>query len=165
MGYIEIKDFPRYYIHDDGEVWSGKYKRRLSHGITYGYHHVTLCKNNKKYTRRIHTLVLEHFIGKKPCGFEARHLDGNKDNNKLSNLRWGTKKENGEDKVEHGRSKINKGESHGISKLTEQDVRMIIYMYKTGDFTQREIAEIYKIHQVHVSRIIMKKRWKHIWQK
>lgn len=161
--YSSIRGFPNYYILAIGKVYSVKSKKYLLHGITHGYHHVCLCKNNKKYTKRVHILVLEHFIGKKPKGFETRHLDGDKSNNKLSNLKWGTKKDNGQDKIRHGTSKINKGECHGNAKLTEQEVRMIIYMYGTGEFTQREIASIYNIHQVHVSKIILKKVWKHLW--
>lgn len=163
----QIIGFPEYEIDTLGRVWSWYRLKYLKSSTTNGYHQLSLCNGCKTYTKRVHILVLENFIGKKPYGYEARHLDGNKDNNKLSNLKWGTKKENGEDRVRHGRSKgikVNQGELHGMSKLTERDVRMIVYMYKTGLFTQQEIANVYNICQVQVSYIINKKFWKHIWR-
>jgi hypothetical protein len=72
-----------------------------------GYPVVNLCHDGKQVTVYIHVLVLNTFIGECPLGMECRHLDGNPMNNQLDNLQWGTSKENGEDRVEHGTS--NKG--------------------------------------------------------
>jgi hypothetical protein len=52
--------------------------------------------------RGVHQLVVEAFIGPCPPGLEIRHLDGNPANNALSNLRYGTRSENGMDRVRHG---------------------------------------------------------------
>ena len=41
---------------------------------------------NKCHTTRIHTLVAEHFIGEIPKGYHVHHIDGNKQNNKVTNL-------------------------------------------------------------------------------
>lgn len=51
---------------------------------------------------RLHSAVLEAFVGPCPVGHEAAHRDGNKHNNALSNLRWATHAENIADKVAHG---------------------------------------------------------------
>lgn len=51
---------------------------------------------------KVHTLVLTAFDGPRPDGLECRHLDGNPDNNWLSNLRWGTPSQNTHDAVRHG---------------------------------------------------------------
>lgn len=50
----------------------------------------------------VHRLVLEAFVGPSPDGIVARHLDDNKENNHLGNLRWGTESENAHDKVRNG---------------------------------------------------------------
>lgn len=50
----------------------------------------------------IHQLVLEAFVGLAPEGMECRHLDGDPDNNFLSNLAWGTRTENAQDSIRHG---------------------------------------------------------------
>jgi len=41
---------------------------------------------------------------------------------------------------------------------------MIIYMYRTGEFTQNEIADIYCVDQTTIHYIVTKRRWKHIWR-
>lgn len=157
-----IMGFPEYEINIIGQVWSWKGFKFLKTSTTHGYHHVCLCKNNKKYTKRIHILVLDNFRGKKPNDFEARHLDGNKDNNKLSNLKWGTKKENGKDKIKHGTSKVNEGVKHGQHKLDEDDIRMICILYGSGLHTQRYLSSVFKINQSIISKIVNKKVWKHV---
>jgi len=53
--------------------------------------------------RYIHSLVLEAFIGPRPRGCVARHINDDGMNNALSNLRWGTKSQNGYDAVANGR--------------------------------------------------------------
>lgn len=161
-----IPDFPNYSITDSGEVWSANYKKYLLFDVVHGYYQVSLCKNGKIYKRTVHRLVLETFVGECPKEMEACHNNGIRADNRLKNLRWDTKKNNHKDAIRHGTHTCltQKGENHSQAKLIEQDVRMIVYMYRTGEFLQKEIAEIYKIHQVHVSDIINKKTWKHIWR-
>jgi hypothetical protein len=67
-----------------------------------GYVHVSLNRNNRRHVFRVHSLVMLAFVGERPEGLETRHLDGNKTNNALSNLQWGTPGENALDKVRHG---------------------------------------------------------------
>lgn len=51
---------------------------------------------------RVHQLVLIAFAGPAPAGCEVLHNDGNPGNNRLANLRWGTRSENLYDRVRHG---------------------------------------------------------------
>lgn len=51
----------------------------------------------------IHALVLTMFSGVCPVGMESRHLNGRKGDNRLVNLRWGTKRQNTDDRFRHGR--------------------------------------------------------------
>jgi len=68
-----------------------------------GYHAVGLRHPFIKYRMyKIHKLVLSVFVGPRPKGKETRHLDGDKTNNKLSNLCYGTKKQNEKDRIKHG---------------------------------------------------------------
>jgi hypothetical protein len=53
-------------------------------------------------TVRIHQLVLLAFVGPKPPGMQTRHLDGDKTNNRLTNLVYGTPSENQRDNVRLG---------------------------------------------------------------
>ena len=44
-------------------------------------------ERNKCHTTRIHTLVAKHFIGEIPKGYHVHHIDGNKQNNVVTNLK------------------------------------------------------------------------------
>lgn len=48
-------------------------------------------------------MVLRAFVGEPPAGHECRHLDGDRQNNALDNLAWGTRAENVADTIRHGR--------------------------------------------------------------
>ena len=50
----------------------------------------------------VHRLVLEAFVGPAPENQECRHLDGDQKNNHLTNLRWGSRRENSLDRTRHG---------------------------------------------------------------
>lgn len=108
----------------------------------------------------IHRLVLEMFVGIRPPGMEGRHIDGNKLNNRLNNLEWTTHKINELDKYEHGT--IMYGSKNGYAKLTEVDVIEIRELWKTGEYTQWELAYKFNVYQSCIWSIIHKKSWKHV---
>lgn len=101
---------------------------------SHGYKYATLRFDNKRIIAGIHWLVLEAFVGKRPKGFEACHYDGNRKNNKLSNLRWDTHKNNMGDAVRHGTMKKKTLEDNHNSKLKIWQVRLIKKMYKKNIF-------------------------------
>src|SRR4051794_23745776 len=59
-----------------------------------GYHRISLWKNGRCYTRTIHGVVAEAFIGPRPAGMSVNHIDGNKANNSAGNLEFVTPAEN-----------------------------------------------------------------------
>lgn len=66
----------------------------------HGYLCVGLCRNGKAITTPIHRLVAEAFIGLKPEWADGiDHIDGDKWNNDVSNLRWATAKQQKEPKT------------------------------------------------------------------
>lgn len=75
----------------------------MAHYIHDGYHYVKLWRNNQETRLRVHRLVLLAFVGEPPADRpHGLHNDGNKDNNALTNLRWGNDSENTLDRVKHG---------------------------------------------------------------
>jgi hypothetical protein len=85
-----------------GRVRNGRTGRVLVPHDKDGYLRVDLGPSK----RLVHALVLEAFAGPCPPGHEARHVhDPTRDNCALWNLAWGTKKENGADRVRHGTSR------------------------------------------------------------
>lgn len=79
-------------------------ERILKQGHARGYLRVVLSRNGETSPRSVHHLVLESFVGARPEGKVVRHLDGDKENNSLQNLRYGTPAENSQDTIRHGRN-------------------------------------------------------------
>lgn len=62
---------------------------------------------------RIHTLVLEAFVGPRPEGMECCHYDDDDTNNHLDNLRWDTSHANTLDSIRNG-NHPNAGRTHCV---------------------------------------------------
>lgn len=78
----------------------------------------------------VHSIVAAAFLPPKPESAEVRHLDGSRDNNRASNLEWGTKVENMRDQYRHGTRIASTW--HHKSKLTEEQVREIRASSESG---------------------------------
>lgn len=59
----------------------------------WGYNHIGLTKNYKRKIFKVHRLVYDHFFGLQP-NMDIDHIDGNKKNNRLENLRMVNRREN-----------------------------------------------------------------------
>lgn len=95
----------QYSVTQHGNVRSEKTGRILKQTMGVdGYSRVSLKHNGKRSTPTIHRLIMESFVGPRPEGYHIRHLDGDKLNNTLDNLEYGTPKENAEDVKRHGRN-------------------------------------------------------------
>ena len=174
---ITIPSHPLYAITKDGRVWSkprGVFKedklgRKTYHGHNgkwlkpglncHGYLSVNLYDNigscqHKNYL--IHQLVLDAFVGPRPDGMECRHLNGVRTDNRLSNLRWGTRSENQQDSLQHGThgGLGIYGEKHHSSKLSDYDRRIILYSYSTGLFKRKELARIFNVSVDLIKKLI-----------
>jgi len=90
-----IKDFDNYLIYPDGKVYNQKYDRFLKPQLNKdGYYYVYLSKTNKTYVKCIHRLVAGAFIPNPNGKPEVDHIDRNRKNNNIENLRWATHSEN-----------------------------------------------------------------------
>lgn len=118
-----------------------------------GYRTVTLCKNNTKETRTVHTIVLESFSGERPEGMVCRHFpDRDKSNNNASNLQWGTKSENQLDRKFHGTN------YNGSKKeVSDTIVTLIRIDYGSPKCTQRFLAKKYNIGLSTINHIVNNK--------
>lgn len=86
----------RYRIFENGEVENVHTGRRLrgSRDKISGYRTITLSLDGKRHDYLLHRLVAISFIPNPKHLPQVNHLDGNKENNCISNLEWVTDREN-----------------------------------------------------------------------
>lgn len=170
----EVPEYPMYEVSSLGRVRSwkkanGKYrpyiraktpKLRKLFVNPSGYCVVALCKEGIIKLFRVHTLVLFTFIGERPKGMEAAHLNGKKKDNRLDNLAWVTHKENSRHKKWHGTLLF--GEKHNMVKLTEAEVRSIREEYIPGVFGMYRLGKKYAVSASLIRKIIKKELWTHV---
>ena len=91
---MEINGYPNYLIYNDGRVYTKNRKRILIPMLRKNYLRVKLCNNNKQKYFSIHRLVALHYIPNPNNKPQVDHIDMDKQNNHVSNLRWVTNQEN-----------------------------------------------------------------------
>lgn len=160
---MEIERFPLYRFNHDGTVVSHvRFNSKVLKPIRMGsYVGLQLVRNDGKLEKiYLHRAICEANIGACPDGLECRHLDGDKTNNKSSNLTWGTRLENIHDKSDHGTELF--GEDNPMSVLTELSVlKMRECRNKTGN-SYKKIAVMFNVSTMTAYRAIVGKSWGHI---
>ena len=124
---------------------------------TSGYLYVSL---GAKQRAGVHTAVLSAFVSTCLDGMECCHKDGDKYNNAVSNLRWGTHAENEQHKRRHGTQNI--GARNGSSKLRSLDVVAIRQEYAKGGVRLEDLGARYGVTASTIGYIIRRKTWVHI---
>lgn len=161
----EIPDWPGYHVSDDGRVFStvrgvarelNRFDRRDRHGRPTGYLSVTLSRDGFARTHYVHQLVLSAWVGPRPEGAEVLHGDGHRSNNALSNLRYGSRRENAADRERHGT--VARGASHGRARHTAETIREIRRRIASGH-NNASIARALGVNSGTVSFVRHGKQW------
>lgn len=160
------RHYPGYCVGDDGSVWSRRkfreWTRLRSKPNSDGYLRVSVHNGKQRVSKFVHILVLEAFVGECPLGQQCRHLNGDPSDNRLANIRWGTSKQQAQDKRRHGTMARLAGEKNGFSKLTATEVVRMRAMYESGRYTQETLARLFEVSQTSVSRVVLRRCWSHI---
>lgn len=167
IGIVAIPGFDGYGAMVDGTIWSRRNRwrntrwHRLKPHVNNrnGYCYVALCRDTKQCTRTVHALIMLTFCGPRPNGMQVRHLNGIRSDSRLANLRYGTSKENQEDKIGHG-TQIS-GEQVHSAKLTAAIVRDIRAKALSG-ISLASLGREYKVTTGNINTIVHRKSWKHI---
>jgi len=162
-GYYQISNFGRVKSRDRFLIRKDGKRLPISETILkpminrFGYYKVRLYGQSFTRTKYIHVLVAEAFLEKPKDGvYLVCHNDGDKLNNHVDNLRYGTKADNYKDMVKHGVAYL--GEATKSNKLTETQIKEI--RLNPNHLTQNELATLYNVSQQQISRIIRKENWK-----
>lgn len=97
----EVIDYPDYKISNKGRLLSRKNGLMLSNLNETGYYTYSLCKNGKHKTMFLHRILAIHFINNpNPEKYKLiDHIDRNRTNNSLDNLRWADDKINANNSI------------------------------------------------------------------
>jgi DNA-binding XRE family transcriptional regulator len=154
----------RYKSSTKGEIWDRHNRRYVpSYLDSDGYKCCYLGKPIGK-TKPIHYWILLTFEGPRPSGHEARHLNGNRQDNRLDNLCWGTRQENHADALSHGTHHClhQNGVDNPCAKLTTEQIQEIRSRYRGPRYgiTQWQLAQEYGVDQGTISNIVNNKSYK-----
>jgi hypothetical protein len=143
----------------DGQTSKQVRGRILKASLSDGRPVVNLRSDDMRRHALVHHLVLEAFVGPRPDGQECRHLDDNRQHNKLSNLEWGTRLENMDDRRRNSlRKRGARGEANNAAKLTEEDV-LLIRRLRAGGLSYEKIGRQVGVSWQTVSRAAKGETW------
>lgn len=147
----KVIGFEKYRVSNDGRIYSEKTKRFLRTRNSDGYRVVTLSKNSKITTHRIHSLVYfaysenvtpgSHLVGNK--GLVINHKDGDKSNNSFENLELISRSNNS---YHAARTGLTKG-AKKVAHLNKDDEETKVF------YSIAEAARHFKICASEVSNV------------
>ena len=123
-----------------------------------GYMCVNLTSSTSRKQVLIHRLVLLSFRGEPLKGQECCHYNGDRKDNRLTNLRWDTSKNNHADKRRHGT--LLTGEDNINRKLDKESVRYIRDNHE--QYSREALKEKFGVTDCTIWRVISGKTWKNI---
>ncbi len=164
MHILPIPGWPGYHATEDGRIAStrrGVLRELVPERTVHGYHRVCLMPANGGPAEHhsVHALVLLTFVGPRPEGEQARHLNGIRTDNRRENLAWGTVAENHDDKRVHGT--VARGSRQGSAILDEAAVREIKARL-AGGATAMALAAEFGVSRSTVDAIKHGRNWAHV---
>jgi len=153
-----IRNFLDYSVSNWGRVWSYKTEKFLKPCPDHeGYLQVGLYKDRSRYSKKIHKLVIEAFVGPCPEGKEANHISGIKANCRLDNLEYLTHSENLKHAFKMGLMN-NEGENGPNAKLNMIKAREIRKLRRQG-MSCKNLTKRFRIGYQTIYNIINNEAW------
>ena len=158
---LTLVDWDQYSVSEDGLV-TGPRGLVSTHKNHKGY----VCLNLRIADGRFKIFMLHRVVAythiPNPVGKpEVNHKDGDKQNNTVSNLEWCTHAENCAHAQATGLFVQNRGEDHGRSPLTSEDVEDIRHFRGWG-ISYPKLGELYGISKEAVYQIVKRQTWAHV---
>lgn len=148
-----MKKYLDYLVHNDGKIIS-KFGTVLSPTKTKsGYFIVNLHTSSGRKKMYVHRLVALCYVENTMNRETVNHIDGDKSNNKESNLEWLTLSENTKQAWILGLNKKS-------FKLNKNQVEEIRYLYSNTKTSYSKLSLKYNVSKGQIYSIINNKSWK-----
>jgi hypothetical protein len=128
----------------------------------------SLSKDGVKKTLSGHRMVWEAFNGLIPNNLQINHMNGDKKDNRLSNLEVVTQSQNAFHAIRvlgfvPSHPPKSDGENNGRAIVNEGQVREIRRLYAKGGISQTKLAKNYGFDQTSISNIVRRKTWQNVF--
>lgn len=142
-----------YQISNQGNVKSSHSGAIVKQQVMGGYKYVSLHKEKKLRTHRVHRLVAQAFIPNPESKPQINHINGIKTDNRADNLEWCTQSENMKHAYENGLQIANTEKANEAKrKLNDAQVAEIKRLLESGQST-RSIAKMFGVGKTLISNI------------
>ena len=176
----DVVSYEEYFmVSNHGDIWSKRTNKLLKQTLNKNGYPCVASKiggrKGKAICLKVHRVVAEVFLESPDKELtdwaedsyygvvQINHIDGNKENNHISNLEWCSGKENIQHALDNNLLPVRKGEECN-NKLTEEDVIYIRknYINRDKNFGCRALGRKFNVAHTIISRIVNNIYWKHI---
>ena len=156
MDNIELKEVPGFYgmysASRCGLIYSSYTKKFLKKYVApSGYEQVSMKKNKKPKTFRVHRIIALAFFGE--SSLCVNHKDGNRSNNHAGNLEYCTHKENNDHAIFVLKKRI---------PMPKLDVEQVLTVITMTNMKSKDLAAYYGVNKTTIRDIRNRKSYKNI---
>ena len=160
--YVNSK-LTNYMIYRDGRLQNLKTGHFLKPFLSkHGYLRYSMYIKRKTVHKFVHRLIMEAFVPNPENFPDVNHKNGIKTDNRLENLEWCTKSENIQHAYDNNLISLPKGEDHHNNKYKIANIKKVIELLETGDYTRSEISDLTGVSNDTISKIKSKSVYKYL---
>lgn len=150
---------------ENGEIYTTKgpggvrlkEPKKLDGSNVNGYKVVSIRNGQTKMQCRVHRIVWIARNGVIPEGYVVDHINNDKTDNRICNLQILTAEENSHKAWRDGRYLM--GDDNPSTKLPVSKRKEIVELYKSGEYTMRQLANDFGISKSRIHQIVKTSGW------